>query len=70
MLYTSKEFTEILDKATVQSEFGTLSRNIKEMIKGFDNFRSDMIFSPYWALEGWMKFIEKVQEIICGKEIT
>lgn len=29
-----------------------------------------MIFSPYWALEGWMKFIEKVEEIIVGKEIT
>lgn len=38
------------------------------MIKGFDSFRTDMLYSPYWALEAWMRFIEKVEEIINGKD--
>lgn len=29
-----------------------------------------MLFSPFWALESWMKFIEKIEEIINEKEIT
>ena len=59
-LFSAQEFAEILDKATNESEFGALSRNIKEMIAGFENIRADTMFSPFWALQSWMKFIEKI----------
>lgn len=60
MLFTVKEFVELLDRCTQTSEFGTLSRNISELIKGFVSFRADMMYSPFWALESWMKFVEKI----------
>lgn len=63
-LYSAKEFADILDLATDDCEFGTFSKNTKEMIAGFDRFRTDMMFSPFWAFETWMKFIEKIAEII------
>jgi hypothetical protein len=35
LLFSASEFNELLDRATQSSEFGTLSRNIKELIKAF-----------------------------------
>ena len=32
------------------------------MIKGFDSFKADLMFTPSWALESWMRFVEKVAE--------
>jgi hypothetical protein len=37
------------------------------MIISFQNIRTDMMYTPFWALESWMRFIEKLQELINGK---
>lgn len=64
ILYTVNQFTSLLDKATEHTEFGTLSKNIKELINAFINFKADLMFIPFWALEAWMKFIEKINDFM------
>ena len=59
----SKEFGKILERATQKSKFGSILNNIEKMQERFQEFRGDLMFHPYWALESWMKFLEKLQEL-------
>lgn len=34
------------------------------MIKGFERIRGDLLYRPFWAFESWMRFIEKVFDIM------
>ena len=57
MMMDIKIFLGILDKATRKGKFGSILQQIAQVTARFKDIRTDLLYYPYWALEGWMKFV-------------
>lgn len=58
-----KEFVEIIENATKDSQFGVITKKLTVIVKELKSLRSDLMFRPFWALEGWTYFVEKMWEL-------
>jgi len=63
LMLSARDFLTNVDRATRKGKFGSILKQIIQVAARFKDIRADLLYYPYWALEGWMKFVEKLLEL-------